>query len=350
MANKFIPLESPAINGGDNTYRNGGVKIPSFLTGFTAAQKLINGAANIFLATHEEPDGDAVGSMLALKMALEKMGKRAIAFCATPIAGEFQFLPRVGQIEQRFDLNNIDLIIGLDYGDFGRLRLGRLEELDQFNFLTLDHHLAGNYLGLQIVEPSYSSTAEIVYHFLKFLGVSLNPLIATCLLAGIFDDTGGFRYSNTSAQTLKIAGELLAGGASLIKVASSMSGNNFEIKMETWRQIFDFLEMDEQSGIIYSLVSYENLHNRQKYFHTSVIANILNSVPEAKLALILLEKEPGCFDGSLRSRQDQQVDVAKIAQAFGGGGHRLAAGFKSNAGPKEIIGKIKSFLAAGNCR
>ncbi len=316
---------------------------------FAVAEKMIGEATNILLSVHEKPDGDALGSMLALKMVLEKFNKKTVMFCASPVAGEFHFLPQVEQIKSRFILDRTDLIIGLDYGSFTRLGLGKPEKLGRINFLTFDHHLGVDSPGFAIIEPTCSSTAEIVYLFLKSFGAAFTPQIATCLLAGIFGDTGGFRHSNTTAQTLIIASDLLSAGASLQKIASSVSDNNLEVKMEVWRRVFDYLKIDKQSGLIYSFISHKNLTDSCSQLGVSVIIDILTSVPEAKAALILIEREPGCLDGSLRSRCGQKVNVAEIAQSFGGGGHYLAAGFRTGIGAEEVIGRIRNFLIAGNC-
>lgn len=315
---------------------------------FMRAKKMIEGARHIVLATHEEPDGDALGSMLGLGLVLEKMGKQTILFCATATPAEFNFLPQVSRIKDVCSLEGADLIIGLDYGDYKRLHLGQATELSRFDFLTFDHHSVGNYLGLELVEPECSSTAEVIYSFLEFLEFSLSPSIATCLLVGIFDDTGGFRHFSTSAQTLKIAGKLLAEGAAFAKISSLVSRQSPEIKIETWRQVFDCLEMDNDLGFVYSVVSHEQLSGWGRNVGVSTVANLLNSAAEAKIVLILLEKEPGYFDGSLRSRQGQEINVAEIAKRFGGGGHRLAAGFKTRVGAEEIIAKVKSFLTINN--
>lgn len=316
---------------------------------FAVAEKMIGGANNILLSVHEKPDGDALGSMLALKMILERFNKKTLMFCASPISSEFSFLPQIEQIKNKFVLDKIDLVIGLDYGNFSRLGLGESETLRRLNFLTFDHHPGVESPGFAIIEPACSSTAEIVYLFLKSFGVVLSSPIATCLLAGIFGDTGGFRHSNTTAQTLLIASDLLAAGASLRRITSSIFNDNLEIKMEAWRQVFDYLKIDKQSGLIYSFISHKNLSASCSQLGVSVIIDLLNSVPEAKAALILIEREPGCLDGSLRSRCEQKVNVAEIAQFFGGGGHYLAAGFKTGIEAEKVIGRVRSFLLTDNC-
>ena len=120
------------------------------------AQQLIERAQNIVLATHEEPDGDGLGSMLALGGALEKLNKKVNLFCPSPIGGEFRFLPQIERVKNELIFNGVDLIVGLDYGDLKRLGLGGAAELAAFNFLTFDHHLGLASPGLAIIGQNLS--------------------------------------------------------------------------------------------------------------------------------------------------------------------------------------------------
>lgn len=308
---------------------------------FLQAQKMIGRAQNILLATHEEPDSDAVGSVLAIKIGLDKIGKKTVAFSASKIPPCLSFLPQSEQIIHKANLADFDLIVGLDYGSYQRLRLndGNLASL---NFLTIDHHLVGEHLGLQIVKDNCSSTAEILYELMPHLNIGIDQEIATCLLTGIFSDTGGFRYPNTSARTLKIVGELLLKGAPLQKIAKLAGTCNLPENLDTWIEAFKNLEIDLKSGLIFSLITPKNPIGRKQDFSGSAIASLLSNAPEIKLALVCVQKQPGQIECSLRSQNDRGVNVAKIAQLFGGGGHRLAAGFQTSAKPEEIINTIKN--------
>lgn len=312
---------------------------------FTAAKNLIDKSQNILIATHEKPDGDAIGSMLAMKIALDKLGKKIALFCFPATPKEYAFLPQINQIKNEFCLNNVDLIIGLDYGDFARLNLGEKENLSQFNVLTIDHHSVGDHIGVQIIETESSSTCEIIYNFLKFLEIEISPEIATCLLTGIYDDTGGFRHPNTNAKTLEIAGNLLKKGALIQKITSSLAENDPKTQTEIWHKIISQLKIDTESEMAYSVLNYKSLSSFANNFKTSNIINILDSIPETKLTLLLTETEPGKIDGSLRCKKDSHINVAKIAKSFGGGGHKLAAGFAiTGISSEEIINQIKDLL------
>jgi len=316
------------------------------IQGFKEAKSLIDAARNILLVTHRDPDGDALGSVLAMKMGLAQMGKKAEIFCRPAISSVYDFLPGIEKIKTELappDLAEVDLVIGLDYGSYERTELnGRLENV---NFLTIDHHLSGNHLGLRIIHD-FSSVAEIIYHFLKFLDIPINLKIATCLLTGIYDDTGGFRHPNTKASTLEIAGRLLAKGAPLQKIAKLAKRAELASGLPVWDHIFSFLEIDPANGLIFSLIPHANVLalGLNLKISLSAIAGMLSAAPEARLALLLIERAPGIFEGSLRAQKNRGLNVAQIAEVFGGGGHPLAAGFRSAQKPEEIIRIIKKLL------
>jgi phosphoesterase RecJ-like protein len=310
---------------------------------FVQAQKIILPAKNILLATHENPDSDAIGSLLAMKIGLEKIGKNALAFCKEKIPACLNFLPHAGEITYQIKPDNFDLAIGLDYGDTKRLAIGDYS-LNKNNFLTIDHHLVGDYQGVIIVNSNRSSTAEIIFELFLFLNIGIDQEIATCLLTGIYSDTGGFRYSNTSAQTLKTAGELMLKGAPLSKIVRLAGASDLPENVGFWIQAFKNVQIDLETGVIFSVVTYENLDRLKQTFSNSDIANLFSNVPEAKFALLCAEKEPGLLECSLRSQPGRGVNVAAIAKLFGGGGHRLAAGFETTVKPEELVGTIKNLL------
>jgi len=311
---------------------------------FTLARDLINNAQNILLATHCQPDADALGSMLALKMGLETLNKNTQVFCLPEVPESLRFLPHQEHTKAHFSLEDIHLIIGLDYGSHERLGLGPLEVLSQFNFLTIDHHLVGNHLGHCIVESNFSSTSELVYEFLKFLEIPIDNKMATCLLAGILDDTGGLKYPSTTHQTLKTVAALMRQGAPLAKISRFLSASNLIEDIGVWQETFDNLSIDQEIGLIFSFIGHERFAELGPKFKASIIAETLIATPEIKFALMMIEKTPGQIDCSLRSTKEKDINVAKIAGAFGGGGHYLAAGFLSQKRPPEIVDQIKSFL------
>jgi len=316
---------------------------------FPAAQNLILGARHIILSTHEEPDTDGLGSMLALESALLKLGKQTSSFSPLNLSKILSFLPGRERIKQQLSPQELkaDLIIGLDYSNLKRLEVKKAYPFLNCQILTFDHHLPDNNSedqGLKIVDIDCSSTAEIIYDFINFLGVPIEKEIATCLLAGIIDDTGAFCHPNTTATTLKIAGQLMLKGARWQKILEAQKQELPREKALAINQAFTNMEIDREAGLVFSFINYKLLSRSTNSFKELKIAGLLGSIPEAKIALSLIEKTPGIIDVSLRSQKDRGINVAKIAQRFGGGGHKLAAGFKSELTKEEIIGRIKEIM------
>lgn len=311
---------------------------------FSKAKELIDKAQNIALSTHEDPDLDGLGSLLAIEFVLRNMGKNTYAFSINPVPETLKFLPHQ-KIIGNLDPKKIDLIIGLDYGSSERLEILKSYPEIQADILTFDHHAIGQHLGFKIVDSNISSTSEIIYNFINFLGQPINDKIADCLLAGIMSDTGNFRHPNTSAQTLQTAGKLMLRGASLQKISRSANNLNYlDEKLAILTDIFKKIQIVAEINLVFVVIDHELFISSPTGLREIDIANILSATPEAKIAATLTEKTPDYFDVSLRSQQDREVNVAQIAQSFGGGGHKLAAGFRSDLPAEEIINQIKIYL------
>jgi len=318
-------------------------------TNFPAAQEMILNARYILLSTHEEPDADGIASMLALESALLKLDKQAFSFSPLALSKTLNFLPGRERIKQNLSSRDLkaDLVIGLDYGSIKRLEIRKSYPALRCELLTFDHHLPDTNSGdsgLRVVDADCSSTAEIIYCFINFLKVPIEKEIATCLLAGIIDDTGGFCHQNTTADTLKIASQLMTRGARWQKILETRKQELPKEKAFAINQAFANMEIDKASGLVFSFINHQLLSKSIDGFKELKIAGLLGNIPEARIALSLIEKTPGIIDVSLRSQEDRGVNVAKIAQHFNGGGHKLAAGFRSQLSKEEIIKEIKELI------
>jgi phosphoesterase RecJ-like protein len=241
----------------------------------------------------------------------------------------------------------VDLLIGLDYGSPERLEILKVYPELQSSVLTFDHHAVGRHLGLKIVDGNISSTSELIYNFLNSIGQVISPSAAYCLLAGIMSDTGGFRHINTSAQTLKIAGELMLKGASLQKISQAVNNlENIDEKLLGLTGIFKKIQTVSRVNLIFIVIEHQLFLTSSAGLKEVDVASLLSATPEAKIAATITEKVPGHFDVSLRSQQDKGINVARLAQSFGGGGHRLAAGFRSSDPAEMIVAKIEQLLLA----
>lgn len=308
---------------------------------FQKIKKIIKTSKKILIASHHDPDGDSLGSMLALKIALQNSGKEAVAISSKPISIQFNFLPNVWQLKQKKDSSSFDLIFCLDYGSPERIDfLGPLPH--QAEIITIDHHLSENQIGqIKLIEPQASSTCEILYGLFENFGWSITKDMAVCLLTGIITDTASFRNPTTSPHTLTVAGQLLSQVGSLSKIIKHASNYDFET-IKLWGQILNKIEIDKKIGLIVAALSYQDsqkINVREQ--DLAGFSNFLNLIKEAKVSLILLEKQPRKIKGSLRSKS---LDVASLAEKLGGGGHRLAAGFETEGKIEKVVQVVKKEL------
>jgi bifunctional oligoribonuclease and PAP phosphatase NrnA len=300
----------------------------------------ISGFLNFKIFTHKNPDGDAVGSMLAFEKILQTQKKAAEMFVFGEIADYFHFLPGFDKIktQKEFSAEDDSLFVYIDCSSPRRTGFD-LAFFDGRESLVLDHHLTSapepNSFG--IIDPGASSTAEIIFSLSDELNWKINRDISFCLLAGILSDTGTFQHANTSPKAFTIVSRLLRNGLNLKKIADNLS-NKKEASgaLKIWGEVLARVSVDERTKMAFSFVSEEDLkkHNSTED-ELGGLVNLLAGIPESKFSMLLIENELGKIKASLRSEHYKGVDVAKIAQSFGGGGHKLAAGF-------EVEGRIES--------
>lgn len=316
-------------------------------------KKLIKENNNFLIICHERPDGDALGSVLAMKITLEKQGKKAIGFCADVLPEKFNFLPDVEKIKNdpkivdEFVENsqNKYSIILVDCSEIYRTGLKNLKKENVA--LAIDHHpVVRPEAKLSIIKVGASSASEIIFNLFEDLDIEINKDIATCLLAGIICDTGGFKHSNTSSKTLEISAELMKRGARLNKITKKVFRSKDETTLKIWGRALSRIQKDPKTGLAFSIITYDDLKEcGASPEDLSGISNIISTAKEARFSLLLTEYEKGKLSGSLRSEEFKGVDVSQIAKLFNGGGHKFASGFKIEGSGEESFLKIKEKLA-----
>lgn len=306
--------------------------------------KLINQSSRVLLISHEYPDGDALGSMLALKLALEKKEKLITCFCASNVPDVFNFLPQSRCVRQDFLLGDFDLIIILDCGDSRRTGFSdRLKEFSRHKrkIINIDHHPKNDLhkiARINIIDYDASSTSEIVYELIRQLKIPIDKDIALGLLCGIYTDTASFKHSNTTPKTLKIASELLRKGARLKKITENVINSHSVASLRLWGIALSRLSVNKQYCIASSALTMDDIKlcNATKE-DVAGIVNMINTLPDINISLFLYQLDTDTIKGSLRTEKSS-VNVSKLAQLFGGGGLKKASGFT-------IKGKI---LVEGN--
>lgn len=302
---------------------------------FKKTKKAIEEAKTIHLASHVQPDGDNIGSLLGLGLALEKIGKKVYFLKTDYVPKDFLFLPGSEKIMD-YDGEDIDLFISLDSSD--EERLGDNGELlaKAKRTINIDHHVSNTlYSDINIVDSKAAATCEIVFKLIKALDIEFDKSIATCLYTGISTDTGSFMYDNTDEETHLIAAELLRIGIDKEEININIWQNKSLLKTKLFIKTLDTLEtyFDDKLAIV--AITRDNLRSIGASMEDSEgIVSFVRDIDTVEVAVVLKEFEDDEIKVSMRSKR--YVDVAELCAIFGGGGHKKAAGCTIKAGIDEV--------------
>jgi len=297
--------------------------------------------ANTFLLiTHVSPDSDAIGSLLGLTHALRLLSKNVTPSCSDPIRDRFDILPGHTEVVSAAN-GSVGCVIALDCGDEQRLGAvwANLPEPKPF-LINIDHHISNTRFGqINWVDPSAASTAELVLQLIDQLGVTLNQDIATCLLYGIVGDTLGFRTPNTTPLQLQYAERCMTAGASLNDSIAHQFNRRSQALVCLWGKALNALKIKDR--IAYTPIS-KAMRDACGMGTTELgLSSFLISMNEVDRAAVLLERDDGRIEISLRAKPG--FNVSNAAVALDGGGHPLAAGTTID-GPLDAA--VKQVLSA----
>ncbi len=313
---------------------------------FEEAVDLFHDHAKIFVAAHIMPDGDALGSALGLTWALRKLGKTVTVTCNDHVSNTFKYLPGFAELGARVPADET-LLVFVDGSSADRF--GAAYDPQLFNgrpVLVIDHHITNDkFAPFNFIDTRAASTAEIIFRFVRAFGVPCDRTIAQCLLTGIVTDTLGFRTSNTTVETLKTATALMEAGGSIPEVIEHAFNQVPLASLRLRGKLFSEAKMD--GAILWAEVPHKLLRELGLNGNgTGGIINQLLSVEDAKVALVLIERENGKIDVGLRARVG--FDVAGVAARLGGGGHKQAAGALIDgplpAARERVLAEIKKAL------
>ena len=307
----------------------------------------IKKANKIVILTHETPDGDAVGSCLGLKLALEKIGKYS-DIIITNYARTFEFLPRVSEIETESDIKNYDLAISLDCANFKRLDNREYFE-NAKKTIVIDHHGSNNMYGdLNYVNPVAPACSEIILAILSYYEIEVDVEIGTCLMTGIITDTGGFQYPATTADTFEYAAELLRKGVDIADICKRTLQTKTKANFELQKRVMDRMEILENGKVAFSYIDQKDMDEvkAEEGDHEGLV-NIGRNIEGVEVSIFIRQKDnENSYKVSLRS--GSYVNVSDVCLMFGGGGHPRAAGALIQ-GTKEqvkekLLKEIKKYL------
>ncbi len=299
----------------------------------------------VLIASHANPDGDAIGALLAMGHLLDALGKKTTLFNESPLPAVYRFLPAVHRIQRRLeDPKAYDTAIILDCGDLARI--GRqVDTVSQIPVLiNIDHHVTNTKFGsLQLIDTNACATAEIVHRLFKKMAISINIDAATAIYTGILTDTGSFRFSNTNRSAFAICQEMIELGVDPYKVAQHVYGTYSLGRIKLLNLALDSIEISENGKLSMMTVTQAMLAKTGTHAEDADgLINYARRIEAVKVAALIHEQSNGHKRSDNRDRyhvslrSDGQVDVAAIASAFGGGGHPSAAGFSVQAPLSEL--------------
>jgi len=303
----------------------------------------IRAADRFLLTTHEGPDGDALGSLLATHKLLQQLGKDSVMFLAAkefPLPVEYRFLP----LEEVFHEPPVDLVdrvvVFLDCGNIDRMPVDFLRR-DDARILNIDHHHDNTRFGnLNLVDTHASCTAEILYRLAKLLGAEITPEIATALYVGLVTDTGRFMYDNTGADSHRMAAELIEAGVDVHDIYRRLYERVPIEKLHLVARAVQRIQRLDECRLAVTYISADDY--RETGASESLTEGIIDHVRAlegAEVAAMVRDKSDGGVYArkvSLRSATGT-VDVSAIAQRHGGGGHPRAAGFSTDQSYDELL-------------
>lgn len=291
----------------------------------------IYAASRIAVIPHRSPDGDAIGAALSISHVIGQYGKHIDLICIDKPPKNTHFLPGIEKFTQNLQPNTYDLLIFVDCGSshMSKFHEGYPDLFSgKYQILNIDHHSSNDNFGtINLVDSTAASTTQILFEIFTRWQFPISQEAATCLLTGLHFDTGSFKHNNTTPRVLRIAAQLSRLGADNQKISRELFKQSNAKQLKLWGRVLQNAKRTPKN-IVTSAVSkkdYQETNTSSKDLEG--IVDYLNSVPESKFSVLLSDDQKGGVKGSLRT-QDDQADLSEIANIFGGGGHKMASGFR----------------------
>ena len=292
---------------------------------------------------HINPDGDALGSALAFKLILDSKGVESdVCFdMKGNVPSNLNYLP-IDLILDR-PKKNYENVYVFDCGNSERLGDLEVLALNSTRVIVVDHHINPSFGDIQVIDSNAASTTQVLFREILSAKISIDKNIANCLMTGLITDTGRFQYSNTDNEVFEIASKLMLSGAELTSISDNIYGSIPLNAIKLQSEVLNRIELYENEELVVSYVLQEDYQNYNiDSSETDFLIDSIRLVKESNVALLLKEQQDKSFKGSLRSRNE--LDVQQIASLFGGGGHKAASGFSTNLTMEEIKSKVKNAI------
>lgn len=298
----------------------------------------INKAKDIVILTHENPDGDAIGSALAMYLTLKRLGKE-VDVIIPEFPKIFKFLPCSDEVKKEGKEENYDLAISVDVTGIKRLN-GFARYFENANVrIQIDHHQVNEmFADFNFVNPDSPACAQTLIFVIEKLGIDIDEKIGTCLLTGIITDTGGFQYEGVSAETFEFASWLLTKGVKVSNIYKKVLQTRTKANFELRKMVMDRMEFLDNGKVTFTYITFDDLEkvNAEAGDHEGLV-EIGRDVEGVEVSIFLREIEGG-FKASLRS--NEYVNVSDVCLTYNGGGHIRAAGCTILGTLEEVKEKI----------
>jgi phosphoesterase RecJ-like protein len=297
----------------------------------------------VLLATHVFPDGDALGSQIALGNILKSLGKKVVLYGEEAVSHLYDFMPGSDQVDlTKPEPGQFDCAVALDCGDAERLGPEMKRILTIHPLIVIDHHKGNDGFGdINWVDPSRASTGEMIFDLARAMNAEISYETAYCLYAAIVTDTGSFKYSSTTAETFRVVRELVGKGVKPAEVAGNLFDNFTVNRLRLLQEVLATLEifMDGKVAVIHVT---QDMYDRTGTTQTDTenFVNYPRSLISVKVAVFIKANSKGGLSVSMRSKGND-CDVTRVAHRFGGGGHRNAAGCRF---PDQSIQQVRDML------
>jgi len=306
--------------------------------------ELIERKQSFMITSHIRPDGDGLGSGLALYWMLRKLGKQATVILKDPIPKAYNVLPGSDLVTVSPDVNELyDAAFVMECSDIERPGLPSLK--DQF-IVNIDHHSTTRSFGnINWIDSTAAAVGEMIYNLCKALGIEVTKEIAECIYTALLTDTGSFHFSNTTERTLKIASELVKRGVEPARISQALFYSNPFSKIRLLGLVLSTIERDETGTVAWVCMSRDMMYDAGASEEDAEgIVNQALSVSEVQVVAFFKELSEGVYRVSLRSKG--KSNVAKVAEMFGGGGHRNASGCRIEGDFEDVKTRVIEGLRA----
>ncbi|MDQ5889601.1 MAG: bifunctional oligoribonuclease and phosphatase NrnA [Patescibacteria group bacterium] len=311
--------------------------------------EVIQKSKNILLHLHPSPDPDSVGSALVMAEVLKGLGKEVVIIAGdSPLPMSLSFLPNFNWIKDEgwtdLDLNDFDLLIAQDSGSLEMVsREINIKENSDLKIVVIDHHATNTLYGDINLVVEAPATTQVLFKLISLWGVEISQTIAVNMFVGLYADTGGFKYDYTQPETLAIAGQLIAKNHEALKTVRTMQMQNTPKSLDYKMLAYKNINICAGGRAAVSAISFGDLEDKKintEDTESVSLGNDLLSVAQWQVIATLVEKKSGEIKVSLRSKNGELYNVAEIAQIFGGGGHKAAAGAKLEVSLEEALEKV----------